>query len=74
MAHGLDACSITLCHDAFSQVAQGASDTVKARRSASRAIAANHRFNCLLWREEDKARRQDVPAAEIAAGQRRIDR
>jgi hypothetical protein len=27
----------------------------------------------LLWREEDKARRQDVPAADIAAGKRRID-
>lgn len=36
-------------------------------------IDANHRYNCLLWREEDKARRRDVGAAEIAAGKRLID-
>jgi hypothetical protein len=37
------------------------------------AIAANHRYNSLLWDEEDRARRRDVPAAEIAAGKRLID-
>lgn len=73
MAHGLDACSITLYHDAFLQVAESASDALDAGNGAWGAIAANHRFNCLLWREEDKARRQDVPAAEIADGKRRID-
>jgi hypothetical protein len=36
-------------------------------------IDLNHRFNCLLWREEDKARRVDVPASEIAASKRLID-
>lgn len=36
-------------------------------------IAANHRYNTLLWDEEDRARRRDVPAAEIAAGKRLID-
>ena len=66
MAHGLDARSITLYHDAFLQVAEGASDTPDAGAGAWRAIAANHRFNCLLWREEDKARRQDVPAPIVA--------
>ncbi|MFL6634862.1 MAG: DUF4254 domain-containing protein [Massilia sp.] len=37
-------------------------------------IAANHRYNGLLWREEDRARRLDVPPAEIAAGKHLIDR
>jgi hypothetical protein len=36
-------------------------------------IDLNHRYNCLLWREEDKARRVDVGAGDIAAGKRLID-
>lgn len=36
-------------------------------------IEANHRFNTLLWNEEDKARRTDVDAAAIAASKRLID-
>jgi len=37
-------------------------------------LVANHRFNTLLWNEEDLARRPDVDAAEIAANKRAIDR
>lgn len=37
-------------------------------------IEANHRFNTLLWDEEDQARRRDVPDALIAANKRAIDR
>ncbi|MFM7849620.1 MAG: DUF4254 domain-containing protein [Rubrivivax sp.] len=37
-------------------------------------IRANHRFNTLLWREEDLARRTRVADAEIAANKRAIDR
>jgi hypothetical protein len=40
---------------------------------AWRWIDANHRCNCLLWLEEDKARRRDVPPDDIAAGKRLID-
>jgi hypothetical protein len=39
-----------------------------------RWIATNHRCNVLLWNEEDLARRTQVPAAEIAANKRAIDR
>jgi len=38
-----------------------------------RSIELNHRFNCLLWDEEDLARRKQVPEAEIAANKRAID-
>ncbi|MCW7540258.1 DUF4254 domain-containing protein [Aquabacterium sp. A7-Y] len=39
-----------------------------------RWVAANHRYNSLLWDEEDQARRTDVPDAEIAKNKRAIDR
>jgi len=37
-------------------------------------IRTNHRFNTLLWREEDLARRTQVADAEIVANKRAIDR
>ena len=39
-----------------------------------RWIDANHRFNNMLWDEEDRARRLDVGPADIAASKRLIDR
>ena len=39
-----------------------------------REIELNHRFNTLLWNEEDQARRRDVAADLIAANKRAIDR
>ena len=39
-----------------------------------RWIAENHRNNCLLWAEEDLARRTQVSDSEIAANKRAIDR
>ncbi len=38
-----------------------------------RWVQANHRFNSLLWAEEDLARRTTVVDAEIAANKRAID-
>lgn len=37
-------------------------------------IDANHRYNGLVWREQDRARRLDVPPADIVAGQHLIAR
>ncbi len=37
-------------------------------------IELNHRFNMLLWAEEDQARRKHVADSEIAANKRAIDR
>jgi Protein of unknown function (DUF4254) len=37
-------------------------------------IASNHRFNALLWAEEDLARRTKASDGEIAANKRAIDR
>ena len=37
------------------------------------AIEDNHRCNCLLWDEEDLARRRNVADAEIAKNKRAID-
>jgi antitoxin component HigA of HigAB toxin-antitoxin module len=36
-------------------------------------IDLNHRYNCLLWREEDKARRLDVAPDDIATSKHLID-
>ena len=37
-------------------------------------IERNHRYNNLLWDEEDQARRTDVGDGEIAANKRAIDK
>ncbi|RZI42871.1 DUF4254 domain-containing protein [Herbaspirillum sp. HC18] len=36
-------------------------------------IEENHRYNTMVWNEEDKARRTDVGSGEIAASKRLID-
>jgi Protein of unknown function (DUF4254) len=41
--------------------------------AAWRWIEVNHRCNILLWDEEDRARRSDVPEGAIAANKRAID-
>ena len=73
MAHRLDVPSIIQYHDAILRLPGGRGVPVAAD-GAWPAIAANHEFNILLWREEDKARRRDVAASEIAANKRHIDR
>jgi len=38
------------------------------------AIAENHRYNSLLWEEEDLARRRQVPDSAIATNTRNLER
>jgi Protein of unknown function (DUF4254) len=45
----------------------------KAGHDVWRWIAENHRNNCLLWDEEDLARRTQVSDTEIARNKRHID-
>jgi hypothetical protein len=49
--------------------------TKSARHSAGfwHVVELNHRYNCLLWDEEDLARRKQVADAEIATNKRAID-
>jgi hypothetical protein len=70
----LRAAELTAFHDAKHAIAgwarSGAADHAA---GLWQAIEDNHRCNCLLWDEEDLARRRNVPDAEIAANKRAID-
>lgn len=75
MLEDLDALSIVQFHDAqLIDPAWPNAAPAQAPDGAWRWIDANHRFNGLLWNEEDRARRTDVEPAEIAASKRLIDR
>jgi hypothetical protein len=71
-----DVASGAVCafHDAH--VAPAAPDSHEGAASGDgvwRWIGTNHRCNCLLWNEEDLARRRDVADSAIAANKRAID-
>ena len=70
----LSAQSITRFHD--DMLAQPDWPATQARMADPlwQAIADNHRYNTLLWTEEDRARRTDVAAIAIAACKQLIDR
>lgn len=73
-AAGLDAARLVRFHDEC--LASPGWPRAGAERHAAGAwhwAERNHRFNALLWDEEDLARRRDVADAEIAANKRAID-
>jgi hypothetical protein len=68
------AAEITAFHDARHAIAGWAkSGTAEHAAGLWQAIEDNHRCNCLLWDEEDLARRRNVADSEIAANKRAID-
>lgn len=67
---GFTAADIRAAHDAF----LAGTPLAPAEVDAWRWIDENHRCNTALWREEDKARRTEVPDAEIVRCKRAIDR
>jgi Protein of unknown function (DUF4254) len=71
---GLQSRELTAFHDSRHAIAGWAKSGAAAHQSGTwLAIEDNHRFNCLLWDEEDLARRRHVPDAEIAANKHAID-
>ena len=70
----LQAADLTAFHDGRHAAAGWAKNgPVEFPAGLWNAIEDNHRCNCLLWDEEDLARRRSVPDAEIAANKRAID-
>jgi hypothetical protein len=74
MLNDLTASAVTQFHDSMLANPEWPSTLpLEQRPGAWLWIEANHRYNTLLWNEEDKARRTDVGASEIAACKRLID-
>ena len=70
----LRARDLTAFHDGRHAVAGWAKSAAAGNRSGLwQAVEDNHRHNCLLWDEEDLARRRHVGDAEIAKNKRAID-
>ena len=70
----LRASEITAFHDGRHAIASWAkSGAAEHAAGLWQAIEDNHRCNCLLWDEEDLARRRNVADSEIAANKRTID-
>jgi len=70
----LRARDIAAFHDSRHAIADWAkSASAQHREGLWQAIEDNHRCNCLLWGEEDLARRRNVPDSEIADNKRAID-
>lgn len=74
MFNDLPAQKISMFHDSRLAIPRwGAEMPAEFGQGVWRYIELNHRFNSLLWDEEDLARRKNVPDSEIAANKRAID-
>jgi hypothetical protein len=73
MPSSLDALSIMRFHDGELRLPDWPVARAERLPGVWHWIDANHRDNCLLWREEDRARRRDVAASDIAASKQLID-
>jgi len=72
--NGLDARELTKFHESRHAISAWAkSGAAEQRGGLWQAIEDNHRCNCLLWDEEDLARRRKVSDSEIAGNKRAID-
>ena len=70
----LRARDLTAFHDGRHAAAGWAKSAAAGNRGGLwQAVEDNHRHNCLLWDEEDLARRRNVADAEIAGNKRAID-
>jgi hypothetical protein len=70
----LSAAELTAFHDAKHAIAGWARSGAAGHAAGLwQAIEDDHRCNCLLWDEEDLARRRNVADTEIAANKRAID-
>lgn len=83
MQSEIDAASVVWLHDrqlrerdwpVLSHVPSRVLSNLPAQSELWQRIDANHRYNGLLWREEDRAQRPGVPPTEVAACKRLIDR
>jgi len=71
---GISARDLTAFHDSCHATAGWAKSGAAGHGAGLwQAIEDNHRCNCLLWDEEDLARRRNVPDSEIANNKRAID-
>jgi Protein of unknown function (DUF4254) len=69
-AQALKSADVIAFHDEH-LAASGA--TTRFEAEIWQSIEANHRHNCMLWEQEDLARRRHVPDSDIAANKRAID-
>lgn len=65
---------VTSFHDSRLAISAWAKESAPSHAAGVwQVVELNHRYNCLLWDEEDLARRTQVSHTEIAANKRAID-